>query len=729
MAIKNDIKGLIDSKANLGPSGVDSMFRYVYGRAASASEKQYWANKTYDFLFSKMEPNAKNFRYTPYFKDVYQSGDNTSNVTDEATIRSEFNRIFFRSPEPVEISLYRTLPIEKLREDLTAEMNKRAEEYSNFIPKGDELIIRFTDEPTPGDNIDDTSTIWHYNMNDKTYTPFASIGAMENYYKRPWAEIVPEINNVTTSLLDSENFQGDFVQSASAIRDDGTLPTDIKYVGERKFGPPNEAIALSEIYGQDKQAYEQELSASRLIGSVVTASALGGDLSQSSLDRLKDSTLLAKYTNAFLYGGYSIDDIFRDLKGKELYDSGDQSYKNFSAVSATQPAAEFYNTTEGQNSRSNIDVAPDLSLTNMDAGLFNNPIFDIPAEAFSTIVEPIDITSPEFKAEADKIIASWYDIQMKQNNATNEQEKAIADEDYRVFTDMLNKKYGLSLSNNANEAWGQLQELGAGFDKAGIRDSGLFEEAEDKYLQNVRETDQLQREQKISDEDAAKRTFLMNNASADELKTFINANPDKAKAWGLVPSDDIRNFYNKENLRKQYPDMEDSEIDATINTMLDENGNYRSTLYKNLYTNKYNLGQQKQTYQQEKLLEQKTREEEKAYAPYTTDENPFSSYKPSTPQAKITAPVTTPKAQTPVAKTVVAPKVNNDPGTYISNPKDLAGRKESDLIRQNGKIYLKPKNSLGTYVSKPEYLSKYKESELNRQNGKIYLKSGIKQRW
>ena len=40
-------------------------------------------------------------------------------------------------------------------------------------------------------------------------------------------------------------------------------------------------------------------------------------------------------------------------------------------------------------------LAPPSNLTIAD-DLWNMPIFKIPDEAFSTLVEPIDITSPEF---------------------------------------------------------------------------------------------------------------------------------------------------------------------------------------------------------------------------------------------------------------------------------------------------------------------------------------------
>lgn len=69
---------------------------------------------------------------------------------------------------------------------------------------------------------------------------------------------------------------------------------------------------------------------------------------------------------------------------------------------------------------------------------------------------------------------------------------------------------------------------------------------------------------------------------------------------------------------------------------------------------------------------------------------------------------------------------------YISNPNDLKKYSESQLLRINGKIYLKPQTTSvapvagvpagAKYISDPKELSKYREDQLLRIGGKIYLK-------
>ena len=69
------------------------------------------------------------------------------------------------------------------------------------------------------------------------------------------------------------------------------------------------------------------------------------------------------------------------------------------------------------------------------------------------------------------------------------------------------------------------------------------------------------------------------------------------------------------------------ELDSLSKSVIGDSGAYRSSLYQNLYSNKFDTQQAKIGYQQNKLYEQKLAEENKAYAPYTSG-TPFSSFAP-----------------------------------------------------------------------------------------------------
>lgn len=389
---------------------------------------------------------------------------------------------------------------------------------------------------------------------------------------------------------------------------------------------------LQSIYGTPKQSADVEQWVGNLLGQIFTSvKRKNGILEETYNNHILNTTQLAKYITAVLYGGYTIDDVYRDLKVKELAAQGLTEYEGKTAISEKMKAIDWYKIDEGKSVKNNPVLVPPTDTMEISAELFNNSIFAIPGQAFSTIVEPIDINSEEFKKEAEKIQASYYDIMTKKAEAETEQQKAVADESYRLFQKDLNTKYGIQLSDNANTAWGQLNNLFTGAGEKGLGTSGLLTEAMDKYLMDARKTDQRLREEKISTEEKEEINKLLASGSSKDIHDYVNKiGIERARELGLAPSEDIVNWYKEENLKKLYPDMSDTEIANIKNMMIDDTTGtpiYRSNIYQNLYANRYDLGEQKKTYQEGKLYEQKAADEEKAYKPFTYT-NPLSSYTP-----------------------------------------------------------------------------------------------------
>jgi hypothetical protein len=98
---------------------------------------------------------------------------------------------------------------------------------------GNLILVRFTDDPTPTDPIEDAgTTIWLFNKNDGTYTPFNSPAAIEAYIGKPIQEITPLINNVSTTILGDPAWKGKFIARKDAIQDDGTIPDNPNFIYE-----------------------------------------------------------------------------------------------------------------------------------------------------------------------------------------------------------------------------------------------------------------------------------------------------------------------------------------------------------------------------------------------------------------------------------------------------------------------------------------------------------------
>lgn len=487
------------------------------------------------------------------------------------------------------------------------------------------------------DMFTNTNKVYLYDAQEKTYRPIDSPAALAELMGLPntqenIAKITENINVLTSADLNMPEWAGTVISSTDSIKADGVngldkIPKSSTPAGKigkiviNKYGRPDNPTAEGEV--------------GNIIGALFTTIKNTGaeGISQETFDKyIKDPETLAKYVSATLYGGYSFGDIYRDVKAKDLALTNPK-YANFKGFDENMSATEWYKTEEGKKIAQDINLAIPPSAFNIDPSLFNNTIFKISGDAFKTLVPPVDWNDPKFIKEAEDIQASYYDIMDRKMKANTEQQAAVVESDWNIFKDNLNKKYGIQLSNNARTAWEQLEGLFSGASAKGLTDSGILNEAMDKYLNSVRRGDKLLRENKLNEEEANFRDKLIKTGSSKQIQDFVNSSPEnrkKAEDWGLIPDAEERAWWSKENLKAKYPTLSDKEIEEISTMMIDENGNYRSELYQTNFANLYDLGQQKKTYQQNKLYQQKLDEEKKAYSSYTGG-NPLSSYQPESP--------------------------------------------------------------------------------------------------
>lgn len=581
----------------------------------------------------------------------------------EELVNALYQQYLGRPAYPHELIIYKNhLDDKVLRADLgsakeaaIAKQEEARNQFANLMTTaptadynydGNYPLVKFQNDPNPTDD-NDVNTIYLFDKQNKTYIPFVSMEALTNFYGKPKEEVLSRLQILPSTALQNPDWQGTFIKRADGgIQDNGSFKPNFNYY--QSSGQSN--ASLESIYGQNKVDPQVEEQVANFIGLAMTTVKRQGAISDATFQKtVGDADQLAKYTNALLYGGYDLDAIYRDIKAKELYGAGNQNYANFKAFDENIPASSWYASNDGKTAKQDATLTPPTQLLGLDSSLFNNPIFDIPGTAFSTLVPPVDITSASFQEEADQIQASWYDLMMQRADAQTEQQKAIADSNWKIFKDSLAKKYNIQLSNNARTAWGQLQDLFANTFNRGVGNSGIMNEAMDRYLSDIRRTNQLLRESQTDEKDLEQRNYLLTSGTPDEISAFVNANPAKAEEWGLIPSSDVKTWFSRENLKKLYPNLSDQEINQMAGMVLDENGFYRSQLYQNLYANKYDLGEQKRSYQEGKLYQQKLNEEQKAYAPYTSD-NPFLQYD---------TPSTTDNVQTTYNNVPSAPQTSN----------------------------------------------------------------------
>lgn len=490
--------------------------------------------------------------------------------------------------------------------------------YPIFSSGATHVLVRFKEDPTPYDGYDDTTTVWRFDVKNKTYTPFSSIAALENAYGAFWSEIQSKyLNTLSVNDLNTPEWGGNgafkFLTRDQGYQEDGRLPggEGIEAAFDAKYGQTeNPDVQKDALFGVDGMLkFFRDNS--------------GGQVSAATIDEvLKDNSILSLYTNAIAYGGYTFIDMARDLKRRELIKQGRTELKNTVIISPTMTRDQYYSTPEGQAVLGNSALAIPPQIGGIDMSLFDFSIFKIPQEAFEILVPPLPLpTTPEFRALMDEIKSAYHDVAIKQLEANTDTQKAVAEYDWNRFKEEMAKKFHIELSNDAGEAWSQIESIGQTMTGRGLTDSGLQQEIVDKMLQERRKIDERMREEQVTEKELKDREYYVNYASPEEINNFIASNRNLADKWGLIPSAETKQWFTKENLKTLYPDLQDWEIERYIDAILDKSGNYRSQLYQNLMSNKLNLLAGKETLQAGKLEEKKSQEEEKAYEEYTKGED------------------------------------------------------------------------------------------------------------
>ena len=484
---------------------------------------------------------------------------------------------------------------------------------------GDYSLVRFSGQgPSGGIN---EGVVWLLDKQTKTLRPFTNEAALNSFFSTP---------------IDVTKIP---VMQASALMPGGILGSQNGVPGYELLGseyavqPNGMARALDYSSSQLAVRYGQQINnsgeqyASMLVdGFLDSLAKTDAGIGRNTLNSLKnDSTRISFYINAMAYGGYTLPDIYRDIKAREL------GLDEVRPISIATPRVDYSNTQEGQFAYSDARTAPPAQIGNMSTSSLNLSLYDLPDEAFKTLIPVLDYNSDEFKQKMNDIESAYHDILLQQINAGTEQEKALADYNWERFREELSTNYGIQLSNNALDAWNQIEQAYDQFAQRNISGSGLQNEAIDDYLRRVRLGDQRLREESLSKEETEQMKFYTGYATSQQVKDLIAEDQAKglpqdqwrATRWGLVPSTDISSTLSLSALKAKYPNESDETLQRYITSVLDENGNYRSSLFQRQMASKLDVESSKRQYQQGMVLEQSLRDEEKASKEFTTPDSPF----------------------------------------------------------------------------------------------------------
>lgn len=444
--------------------------------------------------------------------------------------------------------------------------NQQMSTSGSAYPLGDYSLVRFKDLGPAGYMSD--QQIFLLDNTNRSLRPFQNMAALQNFFDgevdpdkivvRPATDLAP--GGPLGSNAGKPGYQ--LLGSEYAIQSNGTarkLDYSISQLSERYGAPVNEET-------------EHTMYMS-LKGALKMFEDDGIDSNQIAKIK-KDKELMAFYISAMTYGGYSLGDIYSDIKKREL------GINNLAPISATASKTEYAKTSDYQKASIDSRIMPPKEIGGMNATQLALPVYNLPDEAFKTLIPILDYDSEEFKKAMEAVETSYYDVLEKQLQASTEQEKAIADYEYQKWKEEVSRTYGIQLSNNALEAWNQIQQAFNSGSERGIMNSGIQNESIDQYLRSVRRTDSETRTQKLTQEEEKKRQYYLTAASASEIKALVDSDPETAKKYGLVPSEDIKNSLSVSALKQKFPNADEEFLAQYVATILDENGNYRSQLYQ-----------------------------------------------------------------------------------------------------------------------------------------------------
>jgi hypothetical protein len=200
-----------------------------------------------------------------------------------------------------------------------------------------------------------------------------------------------------------------------------------------------------------------------------------------------------------------------------------------------------------------------------------------------------DVFSQDFKNQIANTKSAYYDIVNAQLQASTDEQKAFADNQASQFKTNLQKSYGITLSNDATQAFNQIQNLESSYGQRGLENSGMMNDSVDQGLRATRLTDQRQRDAEATSLSYESQTQLQQSGTPQQIADSIAA--DKAKglpqsqwsASALIPDPATVSKFSISNLTSQFPNSTPAEIQAMHDAVLDENGNLRSSLYATQY--------------------------------------------------------------------------------------------------------------------------------------------------
>ena len=316
-----------------------------------------------------------------------------------------------------------------------------------------------------------------------------------------------------------------------------------------------------------------------------------------------DPTTLASYIGALAYGGYSPAQIFEDLKIQDMKNKGDASANGLQAINPGIDYSTFQKSDIAQKTYNLLSPQLPAAIGNVSASDYSKAFAQL-GNDFSIKINPeeFDPTNPQMQAKMDAVQSYAYDALSQQLSANTAAEKAQADTNWQNTKSLIEKMYGWRLSDDALQAYGQIEKIRQGYQEANIAGSGLQSEATQDVLRQTRMGDERIRAYEQNTNAQYDQQHAMQYATSADINQ-MNLE-DQAKGiphdqwrtvqWGLRPkeTDGVTAAKVVEQFRKEDPTskMTDAQIkEQYYDPFYDINGNRYSQSQQANITNQFLL--------------------------------------------------------------------------------------------------------------------------------------------
>ena len=234
---------------------------------------------------------------------------------------------------------------------------------------------------------------------------------------------------------------------------------------------------------------------------------------------------------------------------------------------------------DNKNDNASVNDGDTSGVTTPD--LTDTTVGNLSQNAFGALAPLLKKGTPEYQAAMDKISTLYFDTMEQQMNATTEQEQQAAQYNWDTLKKYIETNLNITLSNDSMQAWDQIQGLQSQYGGQNLSGSGIEAESMDDYLKKIRLTDSAARNESQTKEDAAQQDYYMKFATPEQIAAL---DPQKARDWGLIPSDGKTMAQRVAEMKAKYPNLSDAEIQSNLASIYDAKGNYRSDLYQRKMT-------------------------------------------------------------------------------------------------------------------------------------------------